>query len=124
MSNVASLENCKELYELSEWRDCEWQYWNGEANNDISEITLEWGYGNYGDNCAPAYDAGFLLRKLPRVLETDFKDKLSQLSMIASNINGYTYYYPYTKYTATSQNLEDAACKLVIELWKQGILHD
>lgn len=140
--NVASLELCKELYELSEWRDCEWQYWNGTAHNDISEITLEWGYGNYGDNCAPAYDLGYLLRKLPSRVDKGRKNyrfvltnSTSDESWVADylmpfwqkglpdrGIEVWLHYGNRAKLTE-ADTPEDAVCKLTIELFKQEILH-
>jgi hypothetical protein len=65
--NVASLEPCKELYELSGWNDTE--FWYAET---LNEPPHNWTLGNNrltigmtGGRQLPAYDLGYLLRKLP-----------------------------------------------------------
>jgi hypothetical protein len=52
----ASKELCQELYELSNWEDVDWSY---DEN----------GHGftfRHQANSIPAYDLGYLLRKLPK----------------------------------------------------------
>lgn len=111
---TANLDLCKELYELSGWDDSEWkeitQKWRfkhrKDTNPELAIQPYQYKFGEY----IPAYDLGYLLRKLPR--ET-----------ILSNIsdNGWTIVYGGKGlYKATTP--ENAACKLAIELFKKGIL--
>lgn len=53
--NVASLELCKELYELSGWTDTDNRWYQDDG----------WYVGATGTNglSAPAYDLGYLIRK-------------------------------------------------------------
>jgi hypothetical protein len=67
---------------------------------------------------APAYDLGFLLRKLPNIVDAD------RFRMLQSGGGWFTGYHDGDLFTlATVANTpEDAACKLAIELWKQEVL--
>ena len=61
--NVASAESCKELYELSAWMDTgissKYETWK-----DSAKLWRTFGWFN-PDTDYPAYDLGYLLRKLP-----------------------------------------------------------
>lgn len=115
--NVASLELCKELYELSGWKDCEFQYsgWNGD------DWRLEHGQPTMLDTAAdsrygkqtsyPAYDLGYLVRKLPA---RTLIDRFSDAYLAALAVPEF--------YEARADTPEDAAAKLAIELFKQGVL--
>lgn len=108
MSNVASLELCKELYELSGWEDTEFIWYQDYSKPVHIEVDVK----SYDE--APAYDLGYLLRKLqPNAHNMIF------------HTGSYTATYDYgigQAYVATANTPEDAACKLAIELWKQGVL--
>lgn len=130
MSDVASLELCKELYGLSGWRDTFLAYHQRLADSaqpfvdtwdevwNITEIELH-----------PAYDSGYLLRKLPRTLHD-----AGYWLYIESQPNQYAAYYcdPSHQLYFVSNNVyrareyadtpEDALCLLAIELIRQGIL--
>ena len=113
--NTASLENSKGLYELSGWkvRDCYIQ-----VNDPEAPIELLSEYDNRPDRSdykvlAPAYDLGYLLRKLP-------SGKVS-LDMVGNQWR--CWYEDSDEPRATfADTPEDAACKLAIELWKAGVL--
>ena len=100
--NVAAKELCQELYELSGWGGDDPYFnvnegWYKEGRPAQKSVLV-----------APAYDLGYLLRKLP------------SWSLIQKNIDRY-------EATSSMNNThadtpEDAACKLAIELFKQGIL--
>lgn len=91
--NVASLELCKELYELSGWKTGgDKPTWNGRK----------------GVNSAPAYDLGYLLRKLPYHGVISGQGTFRQASC--------------SGYIASSDTPEDALAQLAIELHKQGVL--
>ena len=55
--NVASLELCKELFELSGWGETEHMHWRPTPMGDLDP--------NKGIAICPAYSLGYLLRKLP-----------------------------------------------------------
>lgn len=119
--NVASLELCKELYELSGWE-----------NTDGLWYTDTWGNTKVGSlarirrNPRPtysAYDLGYLLRKLQdleglAVYRCHHQDNSwnwsAQCDDEESVINASYFHYADTP--------EDAICKLAIELFKEGAL--
>lgn len=112
MSEVASLELSKELYELSGWEgDLEWLNPTGKAK-DLS----------------PQYSLGYLLRKLPNYwVEGDSNDdergvRLQFRPLSGGWTAGYAGYAADKPEDAYADSPEDAAAKLAIELFKQGIL--
>lgn len=112
MNNVASLELCKELYELSGWANTKEQYLTDFYRN------------RDGDIIAPKYDLGYLLRKLrglrPRIHEVIDKVKYhNKVDYIEYDCYAYTHNDVFSAHADTPEN---AACKLAIELFKQGIL--
>lgn len=121
--NVASLELCRELYELGWWEgtDHAWAY----HTNERHLVHLEAGYG-VGENWdyAPAYDLGYLLRKLPREVHAN------QLQLTWNSNTGYEQWecgYIYIRDyefdpMCWDDTPEDAVAKLAIELFKQGVL--
>lgn len=125
--NVASLEFCKELYKASDWEGCHfwWSY------NDAYVEGKRWRLngGELFDGDIPAYDLGYLLRKLPPVIQ-DPDDKIFKHIQLWINGDGTAhigYVEPYAHddkvaYAQKSDVLEDTAAKLAIELFKQGIL--
>jgi len=129
MSDVASLELCKELYELSGWAHTDsekmWRHhlpinmsevkYRGEVENDNfrfrrSPEALRFREEN---KFYPAYSLGYLLRKLPAPCQVG-----------SLYTTGYEAYYclkkPFVR--TTGDTPEDATAKLCIELFKQGIL--
>lgn len=128
--NVASLELCKELYELSGWTT-DTYYWLQGSMPDLAEqehyptvvfhndSLAEYPYA-YERQC-PAYDLGYLLRKLPN----SDKQGIYAWPSIAKNILDASAFWECDTgeyYTETARSMEDAACKLAIELFKQGVL--
>lgn len=133
--NVASVGLCKELYELSGWIDQShwwvnrngWEVWDNESLNFPK---------------APAYDLGYLLRKLPEVgnLGLPYVGQATNGSKIyiASFINWWAIWEYDGRGSAndwhsrlidsglhfTAITPEDAAAKLASELFKQGILKE
>ena len=112
--NVASLELCKELYELSGWDNTYFNYAEHELDGNIvlpyhrdSENSSKW------FEC-PAYTLGYLLRKM----SLGFRD-LSYHSdgrWIARSGAGTG------RFMKSAKTPEDAAAKLAIELWKRGLV--
>ncbi len=126
--HAASLELCKELYEVSNWRGLDYIWcpefhsgsWNVIYNPSPSLI------GTY-----PAYDLGYLLRKLPAIIRpndtlyTFYISKLNNDTFMADYWrvqDGFNVPY-YGNINIGATEPENSACKLLIELFKQGILN-
>lgn len=119
---VAKLELCKELFELSGWSTTE-KVWFLSANNPTGSLWRNGELVQDGIECFAAYDAGFLLRKLPDGVSlykgrrgwTLNSGNTFQLNNISTGnllrLGNFLSAVP-----------EDALCKLAIELFKQGIL--
>lgn len=120
--NVASLELSKELYELSGWKDTPLLYGGlmkhtVRFEDDIytrKEMEEADGYAIHED--CPAYDLGYLLRKLD--------DLSDNLELTKDGFHWHCYMREnYVNCEATRSNIpEDAAAKLAIKLFKEGIL--
>ncbi len=115
---VASLEFCEELYQLSRWHKTI-SYFDG--NRDGSESRREHEDGE--PTAIPAYDLGYLLRKLPHQYFDDrrFNRLMMHVESIDDGLSSYVFYIG--NYVGKSSTPEDAACKLAIELFKQGMLN-
>lgn len=119
MSDVASLELSKELYELSGWDADDW--WFG---NQVYGAHQDWpkrGFYPEGQE-APAYTAGYLLRKLQEGLPSGeyvaiSADNDKRGVWLAGISNDHS--LGDTSYADTPEN---AACKLAIELVKLGVI--
>lgn len=95
---VASLELCKELHTLSGW-----------------ETPLDQFHYNEGEPL-PAYDLGYLLRKLQR-------NHVELYGLTTGEWTARAYWHSTEQARAEyADTPEDAAAKLAIELFKQGIL--
>jgi hypothetical protein len=118
--NIASLELCKELYELSGWVLTEkmWCYGGrseGKFSNGWVLIASDEDSINQGHGIL-AYDLGYLLRKLPaKEWHINYYPHQSYRAILFDSEGG-------TEYVLVADISEDAACKLCIELFKQGIL--
>lgn len=112
--NVASLKLCRELYELSGWSAPQ-KYWvlmvsgDWKAVNKDTTVEVEINRSIY-----PAYDLGYLLRKLPPY--SRIQSMKGDVPYRVSYDNGVS------ERGVNADTPEDAACKLAIELFKQGIL--
>lgn len=113
--HVANLELCKELYAVSGWDDTHAFY--GGGYNEV-EFVGQAGYEGYVAEFAndglnkdiPAYDLGYLLRKLPF-----FK-------MNRTDEGQYIIWWAHFDDREVADTPEDATAKLCIELIKQNIL--
>lgn len=113
--NVASLENCKRLYELSGWDDDSlWFYCHGHAMQSTEFDTADF-HQHY-----PAYDAGYLLRKLPHQI-----DGIYDLGLYPGKKYLALYVEPdgLSQYDQVEDTPENALCKLAIKLIEKGILN-
>lgn len=113
--NVASLELCEELFRLSEWGHTSY-YWN---KDDQYVPGKQWRLqnGKIFPEDVPAYDLGYLLRKLQHnYVQIEYHSDMKRWSA----------YSPIEKNPGLSMPFadtpEDAACQLAIELFRQGIL--
>lgn len=117
--NVASQQLCKELYELSSWEtDDGWDY-AGKFRYGLFSSPHE-----NPSRSVPAYDLGYLLRKLEPITESGVLGRL-YVEYARDLATGMHYYAAFNSATLDAQPAdtpEDAACKLAIELFKQGIL--
>lgn len=100
--NTASRELCKELYELSGWEDADW-FFNPHAEG----FTFTKQHSG-----VPAYDLGYLLRKLPADGNLFVKQYEDDGSWHACS----------GLIQVEADTPEDAATKLAIALYEQGIL--
>lgn len=118
--HVADPSLCKELYELSGWRDTPEHHWQEQGSIETFDYdrTL----------LCPAYSLSYLLRRLPKYLVDSY-----QLILTPYNIATTAWSARYMQFKTTANkkvdlyeskghNPEDALCKLAIELFKQGIL--
>lgn len=126
--NVADLELCKELFKMSGWGMTDFYY---DAENELTtqEIALSM---HPTKNC-PAYDLGYLLRKLPRHLV--IKKQTYHLLVMNGNDQDDNWIADYVttgrlcwlhegdkaKLTE-AKTMENATAKLAIELFKQKVL--
>lgn len=125
--NTASLALCKELYELSGWAETE-KHWyidqeQFEAVRTITEAMKFFDGERIEYRVAPAYDLGYLLRKLPeRSISLIKKVRIAGLEYAPS----YSFYYKQNsrgrQVSCEADNPEDSAARLCIELFKQGVL--
>lgn len=119
---VASLENCKRLYELSGWDDTYLVY--NTANGKVTPLFAK--ELMHRDDY-PAYDLGYLLRKLPPIIT--LKSRAGG-RWSAQLIRGQLVYNPQEQkdeikkweVERTADTPEDAAVLLCIKLIEQGVL--
>lgn len=126
--NVASLELSRTLFELSGW-EANFAY-NTYTGNVVKR------FAKFDPAIIPAYDLGFLLRKLPRVLGTIGANEgwLQITPRDERDHSGWLAHYGYVAgeghhgflYADWAQTLaatpEDAAAQLCIALFKEGVL--
>lgn len=128
--NTASLELCEELHKLSGWENTHFNTWLSTESDEVttSANNALFGYGveNKAGSiyCIPAYDCGYLLRKLPAYVESGHIE-LANFDTAGWKIGYYNGNPTLKMLEYTIQNAdtpEDALCKLAIELFKVGVL--
>lgn len=119
--NIATEKLCKELYNASgrTWKDTEIRrYYDDGMFPTHEKLNGLW---------LPAYDLGYLLRKLPNKTRIERHDIAGHPDR-RKRLPDHTVWNCYL-FTATEQHWnqadtpEDAAARLAIELFKQGILN-
>jgi hypothetical protein len=133
--NTASRELCQELYELSGWLTDKY-YWSTGSTKDypVKEYRVDkvldykplW-FDNPRENTGhvfPAYDLGYLLRKLPKLIALPDNGTggflFIDIKKYKSGIRWRAGYHDQMLVNADTP--EDAVCSLAIELFKRGIL--
>jgi len=140
--NTASLELCKELYELSGWTQFggrDEPHWAQKANDTRTEWfsvrSLKeldgWLMDEPGERryyrTIPAYDLGYLLRKLPKCYPYRYTNSTNRFRLGLLDGKFWVAGYPINddfsaSHAGTADTPEDATAKLAIELFKQGVL--
>ena len=124
MSNVASLELSKKLRELSGWEDTRDFYHEQDNFNEETEryerngkwVIVERKRADYN---IPAYDCGYLLRRLPATTSVMHIKEKGQGEYEVYFISGMT---KAKRFYADTP--EDALCKLAIKLFEEGVLYE
>lgn len=107
--NVANLELCKELYELSGWKV--------PAIEPFSSRPDPYVHYDNGQFVCYRYDLGYLLRKLPKGTSVSNSKRAMAFCLLLGNHTSVK--EEWAEYADTP---EDALCQLAIELIKQNIL--
>lgn len=121
--NIVNLELCKELYVLSGW-DMTERHFDPE---DDGIVTSGRPRVSRGLNDLPAYSLGYLLRKLPPVIQEDGKFLALAIHAQGDGTFHAAYCEPYDKefkgsYITNAKEPEDVLAKIAIKLFKEGIL--
>jgi hypothetical protein len=127
--HIASLELSKQLFEVSGWGkptfdgsgETAFVYYSNadEINDDFANyrpMVIE------KDGNVPAYDLGFLLRKLPKGVTTKYANGTYYKQVKLEHIKTRWCAYYSSRLSSIADTPEDCAVKLAIELFKQGIL--
>lgn len=136
MTHTASKELSQELYKLSGWADTG-LFWYEEHDYDddpdgrgdfyhepriYTQMEIEETGSGGGGKRTQAYDLGYLMRNLPKS-DDDIGDLTITFREGSSWFCGYFVVGdPFPNSGAWASTPEDAACKLAIELFKNGIL--
>ena len=113
VGSVARLELCKELYVLSRWNLTEKHWYHGKPTYHTP----------YPWEC-PAYDLNMLLEKLPQNSWVGYVDTSGQRGYALAKTYAWNAQGDDIEKIAEcrGETLEDAACKVAIELWRRGVL--
>lgn len=121
--DVAVLSICKELSEISGWGDTYWNYSRSSHYKD-TEPEHPFVLGHRGSvetqelkERYPAYDLGYLLRKLPERTE-NIRDTV----LLGRATDNKVWSIVYQDLCCIADTPENAAAELAIKLFKQGIL--
>lgn len=123
MAEVASLENCKRLYELSGWG----QAFSGDEvhvyYNSIKTPYLVYRSQNIRSAMhTPAYSAGYLLRKLPTSVDFNEVPHQFRLERRLATDEWWASYSHINDVQSFADTPEDALCLLAIKLFEEKIL--
>jgi hypothetical protein len=118
--DVASLELCRELYDLSDWEETGLAY---VSRTTGEQHVIATDYETPGENWDFdwAYDLSYLLRKIPKTGQ----DNVFATVSVFNASKGWTAIWESDNgesYADGADTPEDAAAKLCIELFRQNIL--
>jgi hypothetical protein len=120
--HVACLRLCRELYQLSGWEYS--RAWFDQERPWVSDF-----FDHSPPFICPAYDLGYLVRKLPHQRASRTGAMLSLHILAVAPGPGWRAEYTHGNGAVLESGLvgeadtpEDAAAQLAIELFKQGIL--
>lgn len=118
MIHVACLDLCRELYELSKWENIYHRWSKNIYGKDVVIDTSAAG------STVPAYDLGYLLRKLPQNSWIGYTDTSGHRGYALAYTFAWNEKGDYISKIAEcrADTPEDAACLLAIELFQRGIL--
>lgn len=124
--NVASLDLCEQLFELSGWKS-ELTWAKTKKENIILVNSYDNNLGHQFYRYSYAYDLGYLLRKLPTKINGDVTHWLvitpiNDRGAWAADYEYDTYDDVDCLYNIVADTPEDAAALLAIELFEQKIL--
>lgn len=134
--NVAAVNHCKKLYELSAWgeqiKKDRLDIWGIADDGNASVITQE-SLAGWPTKLVPAYNLGFLLRKLPPNLSAVYQEELYLMLELDPFDKSWVVQYTNEQYevpqpplgvtvSAMAKTPEDAACLLAIKLFEEGVL--
>lgn len=131
--NVSNLENSRKLYELTWWTDTDMRYRvykRIENENYKPHVRLVYGKSHIdtktGETC-PAYDAGYLLRKLPKSFVSQEHRCTIYLTLEWLGDEKWAASYQLDtdsiSYEQKEDTPEDALALLAIKLFEEGVLN-
>jgi hypothetical protein len=130
--NVASLELCKELEDLSGWEPENFYDLDPDKKPEEYFSTSEDRLMSPDGDYVAAYDLGYLLRKLPSAIPprqayVGSRNERSVFKLMNDDLGSWwALYSPGGRSGCDAMEIapipEDAVCKLAIGLFKQGVL--
>lgn len=114
---VASLDNCKKLFELSGWNVNTDYWWYDDQKTNTQFIDKNPSEYQINEPIVPAYYLGYLIRKLPKFIS------LGQIiSSDSPWVASCTKFHPNKHPYCAADTPEDALALLAIKLLEKGIL--
>lgn len=118
---VASHGLCRQLYGLSEWKDTEHSWYRDWLRkNEWCVIAM----GQTDEGTIPAYDIGYLLRRLPKDTRVGYIHPRGKSRLALAEIYQYDQHSSYCELIADGKadTPEDALCLVAIALFQSGRL--
>lgn len=121
--NTANIELSRELYSLSGWKDtlCWWNVFKPYEDGRPHYLVDTYRHQST-DQHIPAYDLGYLVRKLPATSQWrqfDWEEFIPIIMGVSNHDGFWTVGY---MEEVEGDTPEDAACELLIEMFKTGKL--
>lgn len=128
---VASVALSRELHDVSGWEDPAYIYLEIDGKYSIALIDISRRFSKLVTDVIPAYDLGYLLRKLPPFVDSQAYPGQRAYLDIGLRDDGPPWYAWYacwgipgvmSDFGLHADTPEDAACQLAIQLFKRGVL--